>query len=220
MYNVKNLSRFLKRSGFTKSVSAALTANINGNDDKFEILFSGKQYSVYKGLTRFVSGPHSIHDGSGPLNLRLPSWVNEVTAAMQWHRNKKIYLFFSRGNTGYYSRYNLENKRFDTGYPKTVRRGFGGGVPVKGVDAALSSDLTGNTYFLSGSMLYRLNDRTASLMTGYPTQIGKEIIQCQRPGALRTDGRLTSFIARLFQRIKQSGNNKADERHVAAEENE
>ena len=112
--------------------------------------FSYCSYYIYQHFS-YISGPHSIHS-SNPLNLVFPSWVRRVDAALTWYRNERLYLFYN----GYYWRYNNYDKRFDAGYPKQVSRGWRG-LPDK-IDAAYSSAEHSSTFFISGDLLYKLNN--------------------------------------------------------------
>ena len=114
------------------------------------LLFLIFSYYIYQHFS-YVSGPHSIHS-SNPLNLVFPSWVKRVDAALTWYRNKRLYLFYD----GYYWRYNHYYKRFDTGYPKEISRGWRG-LPNK-IDAGYSLKEHSSTFFISGDLHYKLND--------------------------------------------------------------
>merc|ERR1719219_1607249 len=102
--------------------------------------------------------------------------------------------------------------------------GFGG-LPHAGPDAAISfgNRIDGKTYFITNDQLYRLNDKKASMMSGYPTTVGNELIHCRQAGRQAGQSRdqtsgnnLVAAIARIFKLMHQK-ETKADRRHSGSE---
>jgi len=148
-----------------------VTAAMSTPDQKNTIFFAGENYYVYLHF-RFISGPHRLHDNSGPLGIAFPSWVRQIDAAMTWHRNKRTYFFSGK----HYWRYDNVNKRMDKGYPKYISSGWRG-LPST-VDSAYSSNTDKVTYFTKGDQIYKLDDFYVRVAQDYPKHVGENFLQC------------------------------------------
>ena len=117
------------------------------------------RYTLYTSFMRKYSGPHSIHESSGPLKVAFPSYVRKINAAMKFRKKTgKLYFFFQYENRGYYYRYDTRKQRFDSGYPKSVSQGFIN-IPRSGPEAAISSRRTGRTYFIAKNNIFKMDDK-------------------------------------------------------------
>jgi len=199
------LQPYLTRSGFAEPegpLDAAVTTTLGTeSEDKYQIFFKGDRYTLYKGFMRKHSGPHSIHDASGPLKVAFPRDVTNINAAMNLQsKDGKVYFFFRQNNIGMYYRYDAKTQTFDDEYPREVSRGFHG-VPKSGPDAAVSSKRRGRTYFITDDKLYRMDDRYAKALSGYPRELGSELIRCVQPEHV-VDGKIKmtpiSFLSKLL----------------------
>jgi len=182
MHANKDIVKYLKSSGFDdplKPLDAAVTTTLGvSSSRKFQILFKGDKYSLYTSFMRKHSGPHSIYDASGPLKVEFPSYVKKINAAMRFRKKVgKVYFFFRLNDRGYYYRYDTRRRVFDAGYPKAVTQGFIN-IPTSGPEAAISSKRTKTTYFVANNLIYKMDDRYAKVVYGYPKKRGGELMRC------------------------------------------
>lgn len=184
--------------------AVVVTSLGSGSKLKYEIIFQGGSYSLYTKMAR-LSGPHSIYDKSGPLKVTFPRYVKQLTGAMKFYTRKtKVYFFFRFGRTGWYMRYDSVKQTFDAGYPKPVNKGFLD-VPQRGIDAAVSSQRTKKTYFISEDKLYRIAAKNAKVMKGYPKLLGTDLIKCEQPAKLEDEGfDIISHLKNIFSKINLS----------------
>ena len=111
---------------------------------------------MYHGFSRAAKHKregYSIYDGQGPLRLVFPSRVKKIDAVFNAVFNGRTYFF---SGTEYW-RYDNKNRRFDAGYPKNIKK-FWGGLPAT-VDAAYSSPDKSITYFLAEGKYYLYDDK-------------------------------------------------------------
>jgi len=127
------------------------------NKDKYQFIFNDQgKYFMYHGFSRAAKherNGYSIYDGQGPLKLRFPSYVRKIDAVFNAVFNGRTYFF---AGTEYW-RYDNSNRRFDAGYPKNIKR-YWGGLPST-VDAAYSSPDKSVTYFLAEGKYYLYDDK-------------------------------------------------------------
>lgn len=186
------LGPYLK-NGFTEPkdpLSAAVTSQLGTESDtRYQIFFKGDSYTLYKGFMRKHSGPHSIHDQTGPLKVAFPPDVKYISAAMNLQiKEGKLYFFFRQHGIGKYYRYDTKAQTFDSRAPKLVTLGFSG-IPKSGPDAAISSKRTGRTYFIADDDIYQMNDKYAQVLNGYPRKLGREILRCLKTTDIK-DGKI------------------------------
>jgi hypothetical protein len=199
------LEPYLINSGFTEPkepLDAAVTSELGEeSDDRYQIFFKGDKYTLYKRFMRKHSGPHSIHDASGPLKVAFPRDVSKINAAMNLQsKNGKLYFFFRQNNVGKYYRYDTRKQAFDDTYPKEATNGWIG-MPDGGPDAAISSTKTGKTYFIADNKIYKIYNKFANVVYGYPRSVGSEFMRCGRPsdmegGQIKIDA--VSMLTKLF----------------------
>ncbi|XP_066927725.1 macrophage metalloelastase-like [Clytia hemisphaerica] len=150
------VSRFNYLPKIRDGIDAVL--NIDGeNRGPYQIIFSGESYYLYRDFVSNVfkkAGPYSIHDEENPMNFQFPRWVKKIDAAMTWTSDGMTYFF----TDALYWKYDAKQKKMADGYPKQIKTRWEG-IPDQ-VDAALSSEDLDVTYFISGDMVYILNDRT------------------------------------------------------------
>jgi len=127
--------------------------------DKYQFIFNDKgKYFMYHGFSRSKNNPDgfSIHDGQGPLRLNFPidgpNKVLNIDAVFNAVFNGRTYFF---SGTQYW-RYDNKNRRFDSGYPKNIKK-YWGGLPST-VDAAYSSPDKSTTYFMAEGKFYLYDD--------------------------------------------------------------
>lgn len=202
-YGNKDLVKYLRSSGFDEPeepLDAAVTTTLGTkSQQKFQIFFKGETYTLYTGFMRKHSGPHSIHDASGPLKTAFPSYVTKVNAAMSFRsKDGKLYFFFRHDNLGYYYRYDTKKQEFDYGHPILAIHGFIN-IPQSGPDAAISSKRTGKTYFIAKNDIYKM-DEDATVMFGYPRPLGLEFMRCFSPSDFRAGRSKVSPIS-FFSRL-------------------
>lgn len=172
-------------------IDAAFSHNSIRLDRKsYTVLFCGSNYYIYYRFL-FISGPHSIHDGSDPLRLNLPSWVSKIDAAFTWHKNGRIYLF----SGSRYWKYDVAKKRLDRGYPKYTRDNWQG--VTRPVTSAFRSEKDGRTLLFAGRKVYRVNDRAVHVESGYPRNIGFDLFYCKNQYGASTRGGSAIKVDRL-----------------------
>ena len=166
---------YFPRNRVKGRIDSAFTNNLVFNNlREYTIVFAGTNYHLYYRFL-FVSGPHSMHDGRGPLRLNLPRHVRKIDAAFTWHKNERVYLF----SGSRYWKYDIILKRLDRGYPKQIANGWTG--VDKNVNAAFRSETDKRTLLFSGGQVYKMNDRAIHVEYGYPRNIGLDLFYCKNP---------------------------------------
>jgi hypothetical protein len=162
---------------------------------EFTFIFAKASYYLYEGF-RYRAGPFSIHSANNNpkynlLNLQLPRYVTRVDGAM-FFRNKRMYFFagkqFWRYNFSPNDYYRPSN-RMDPGYPKAIRRAWGVEGPI---DAVISDEELGYTYFLKGNQAYKLHPKQYKLEAGFPQHMGYALLDCGGRAAVPPKRRLYS----------------------------
>jgi len=167
--SIPELSRFgyIRQSTVPDVINAILPLSKDT-----QAIFAGSKFYIFKDLS-YQQASYSIH-GDGPthsqLNLKFPTSVKTVDAAITWYRNGRTYFFTGEE----YWRYNNQGKRFDAGYPKPIR-GNWKGLPGK-VDAAFSSGDMKKTFFIIGKRYYLFDDSKIEVKDDYDI---KEFLQCE-----------------------------------------
>lgn len=148
---------------------------IENNGVKYQIIFTGEKYHVYKGFSR-RNGFHSIHNGNGPLKLNFPTYVKKIDAAFTWPTNGRTYFF---SGTQYW-RYDNKKKQFDKNYPKSIYNNWNG-LPSR-IDAAYSSPDKRTTFFIADGKYYLYDDRNIRVRAVYPLS---RFLECENAAAIK-----------------------------------
>lgn len=183
-YKLNSQSLFQKINSLPGLVDAAFTSPLpmrKGSSLESHVLFVGESYYFLQDFQLRV-GPFSIHGGPygrytsyNQFNFNLPSYVKKIDAAMLYRVNKRIYLF--SGTQYWRFRYNNNYNQMDSGYPRSIRQGFGTAMPER-VDGAISQDKLGFTYFVRNEKLYKFDERNVRVEQGYPQHKGYSWLNC------------------------------------------
>lgn len=128
------------------------------------VFFAGDETWVYSASTLERDYPKKIS------TMGLPSDLHAIDAAYSFHKSKKTYLF--AGNK--YWRYNEAKKKMDPGYPKLIADSWTS-MPDD-LDAALSLNGEGFSYFFKDSHYHKMDDST--LKTVKVGEVKKDWLRC------------------------------------------
>ncbi|XP_043851200.1 interstitial collagenase-like [Dromiciops gliroides] len=108
------------------------------------------------------------YDPEAEVNLISVFWPNLPSRIEAAHEvaEKDIVRFF-KGNKYWVT----QGQDVLPGYPKDIYRTFGFPTTVKKIDAAVSDESTGKTYFFVGNKCWRYNEHRRSMDAGYPKLI-------------------------------------------------
>ncbi|HOF05484.1 MAG TPA: hemopexin repeat-containing protein [Syntrophales bacterium] len=129
--------------------------------------FKGGQFIRYDiGADRADPGyPQEINDKTWP---GLP-WTGGVDAAVDWGNGK---IFFFKG--GQYLRYDVENNRADTGYPRRIdSRNWPGMIWTSGIDDVVNWG-NGKAYFFKDYEYIRYDIAADKADPGYPKPVNRQ----------------------------------------------
>ncbi|KAJ8343326.1 hypothetical protein SKAU_G00306550 [Synaphobranchus kaupii] len=116
------------------------------------VFFAGKEMWIYSASTLESGYPKRIS------SMGLPDDLDHIDAALSFSKSQKTYLF-SGDN---FWRYNEVKKKMDAGFPKLIADAWNG-IPDD-LDASLSLDENGYSYFFKGVHYLKLDDNTLKIV--------------------------------------------------------
>eukprot|EP00794_Sanderia_malayensis_P020497 gene20497-22514_t len=132
-------------------------AYIRMQDHGSVVFFQGR-YASYYNDKLLGEGPTDI------AALGLPRHMTSFDAVSTWTGNRKTYFF--KGSN--YWRYNEAYRRFDHGYPRSIKRNWRG-LPDH-VDTAFIAP-NHHMYFVKNGLIYKMGYHTAKVKYRYPKRL-------------------------------------------------